>query len=177
VVQSLHRGHVYLLQGVMSGSISLLVLMLANVITVGSRELVGSLVSETFLRLPPSSNVPSFYTHFPGPLCFSPVSSHILSCFPVFPFNSPLPHTVLPPSASHDNFLTPCNLDWSRPSLPFLVKLQSVYEFIVYILSSWANFHLQVSAFYVCLFVFALLPSGWYFLVSSICIWSPYGLL
>jgi len=104
VVPSLHCGHIYLLQVVSSGSISLFLLMLANVNTVESREPVASLVSGTFYRIPPSSNVPSLYTHSPGPLCFSPVSSHILSCSPVFPFNSPLPHRLLPPYASHDNF-------------------------------------------------------------------------
>jgi len=129
------------------------------------------------LEVTPSSTVPSFYTHSPGPLCFSPVSSHIWSCSPVFPFHSSLPERVIPPSASHDNFLPPSNWDWSSPSLSFLVELQSVYEFIVDILSSWANFHLQVTVFYTCLFLFVLLHSGWYFLVSSICLWSPYGLL
>jgi len=72
------------------------------------------------LEVTPSSTVPSFYTHSPGPLCFSHVSSHIWSCSPVFPFHSPLPHTVLSPSASHDNFLPPSNWDWSCHTLSLL---------------------------------------------------------
>ncbi len=48
---------------------------------------------------------------------------------------TPLSHRVLPPSASHDNFLPPSNWDWSRPSLSFLVKLQ-VYMSLLWIF--WA---------------------------------------
>lgn len=67
------RGHTYVLEVVSSGSISLLLDILANVFLTGSWEPLISLASRTFQWFPKFPNPPLLliFIHSPGPLDFS----------------------------------------------------------------------------------------------------------
>ena len=72
---------------------------------------------------------------------------------------------------SHGYFVPPLKKDGRIHILGFLLlELHWSVSCTLGILSFWANLHLSVSVYHVSSFVVGLPPSGWYFLVLSICL-------
>ena len=70
---------------------------------------------------------------------------------------------------------SPSGKYWSIHTLVFPLEHHLVCDCILDILSYWANIHLSLSKYHLCTFVTGLPLSGWYFLVSSLCMWISWS--
>jgi hypothetical protein len=147
---------------VCTGSLYTLLVISANVIPIGSCEVLGSLASVSFYWLTPVLYPTLLHTCFPfyDPLYFS----HIWPC------------SLLPlPLLSHSQIPLSLYLPWLFSSLfwlglkyPQFGLTSSWISYGLCVLSSfWAIVHLSVSAYHVCSFAIGLPHSGCYFLVPS----------
>ena len=167
------RDHVYLLEVVSSGSISLILGFSVNVIPIGTWEPLPPLASGIFQWFPkfPTTTVNYFYS-FSQPIRFL---SCLFTClvlpafFPSHHFSHTGPSIPLYPLI----ILFPLLSEFEAYTLwfSFLLSLMWSFSCIMGILSFEANIHLSVSTQHVCSFGPGLPHSG-YFLIPYICIQS-----
>ena len=157
-----------------SGSPSPLWDISAHVIPVGFWEALTFLTSGTFCWLslfliPITTQLCSISWH-----TSSPISTHTW-CLPPFflslPFFLPSPpHPLLPMI-----ILFPLLSKIEASTLWVSFFSSFVWSVVSWVFQAFPNIYLSVSTYHVCSFMTGSHHSGWYFLVSSICLWISWS--